>query len=285
MDKKQKMKKDLFRNFYDSALTEEHFSLIERKAARLRQGNLSGGLLWGCEVEILANPCWAGACLALHGAVREGLAVSERQALLPRDKAYFENLLSGRGGFLFGAFAGMEMVGLVALREEKTLAVALEKRILTCSFGPDGAEEPPREAWIQVVQSLCVHPDFARQKVSCFLLKAALAQASQRKGGVLFAQVAESNQTSWLQFMAHDFAIVGRWTAGHARYLLRHFTPEQRAKRRVSKRFDVAALEIERREKESALLSEALTEKLPLRLAAFWDRKESRKGQARIVFE
>ncbi len=269
--------------FSDAALMEEHFSLIQNKAARALQGDFLGDLSWGCVVEALQSPIWLDACLGLHERVFLAGEQAGRQGLVKRDEDYFLNLLTGKEGVLFGAFVGVQLIGMVALRRHEGLGEALAKKTLTCPFGERGAEAPSFADSVQVIQSLCVDPVFTKQRVGCFLLEAALAEAGRLKNSTLFAQVAAHNKQSWLKFLSHGFGIVWQWKTNYSRFLLQRFTQEEKTARSLARGFVNASLAFCGPADGDDGLRKRIKDALPNRLYVFGENDPKTKKVERLI--
>lgn len=204
----------------DGALLLEHFELLNTKALRLAQGDTQGGFLWGCEILPMSAPCWLPDILALHQSVRASLSDANKHLLLERTPCYFEKLLAGKTGTIYGAFIGPDLVGMAGALRHESAAAAAEANNLTCPPDILDAATPHKTKSAVILQSLCVHPDFSGRRVAGFLIDKVVAEA-KTTGAEVFAQISSANSRSWKPFLHQGFSLVGYWKNGHSRFLTR----------------------------------------------------------------
>jgi ribosomal protein S18 acetylase RimI-like enzyme len=174
------------------------------------------------EVKQLTSPATSvSAASLLHAQVREELPDEKKHALLPRPEAFFQNLLSGKTGALFGAFDGSELVGMVAVLPASSWQAACQAKLVGYPDADGAVAQECGEGAVGVIQSLCVLKKAKGQGVALDLIKAALAFAQEKEIHTLFAQVASDNTCSCVQFIKASFAVAATWPAPYEKHLLR----------------------------------------------------------------
>jgi hypothetical protein len=181
-------------------------------------------------VQILTGQKWLAPVSAMHERVRAEMPEACRHYLLPRPAAYYQKLLAGENGLLFGAFADEELVGSMALVWSGSFAKARSEGRLTCPDPQSRLKKKYAKGRVGIIQALGLSKDCLGRKLSCALLRAAVEAAEQQGCAHLFAQVAGDNALCWLRFMERDYAIVATWIDGHRRFLLRRQTPDEKAR-------------------------------------------------------
>ncbi|MDD5585906.1 MAG: GNAT family N-acetyltransferase [Alphaproteobacteria bacterium] len=181
-------------------------------------------------VGVLSGEIWLETVTALHEKVRAEMPESRRHFLLPKPPEYFRDLLNGKNGILFGAFADGELAGSMALVWEDSFAAARAAGRVTFPDTEGRLAKKYRKGSVGVIQAMGLQGAYMGRGFSRLLLQAAIDRAAQRGCAHLFAQAAEQNTLSWLRFLDQGFAIATAWTGGHRRFLLRWLSPEDRAR-------------------------------------------------------
>lgn len=173
------------------------------------------------EVCILAGQEWLETVMRVHIAVRATLPVGQQRFVVSREKKYFADLLSGRGGALLGMIIDERLAGFLAMVFADNYSSAIsakfvtypgEKKVLAARYGDGG---------VCVIQSMCVLKEWSGNGYSRELLCKAIAYASfQKKCKNLFAQVASQNAQSMDRFLEAGFHPVASWNVDHWRFLL-----------------------------------------------------------------
>ncbi len=182
-------------------------------------------------VQLLQGAEWLAPIMALHHRVRTDMPEAEKKFLLARPADYFRPLLQGEGGCALGAIVGGKLVGMVAVRTADHFTAAQAKTLVTYPDADGAVAALCKEQKVAVLQSLCLHGNWTGQGYSRALIEAALLWCDRQGIGQIFAQTAEANSLCWLKFLQQDFAILGQWTNGHSRYLLKRLTPREKMKK------------------------------------------------------
>lgn len=178
--------------------------------------------------KILSGASWLSSVTALHAHIRHSLPDHKKHGFLPRDEMFFAALLAGRGGTLWGVFN--EEGALVGLGAVQIHASWLAAKLAGHVSVPDETGpfmELCGEESVAVIQSLGVLPAANGKRLAQGLIQNACLWAYSQKASHMFAQVAQDNMCSWLQFLKQGFGIAAAWNKGHGRYLLyRHLKPQ-----------------------------------------------------------
>lgn len=184
----------------------------------------------GVEVVVLSGADWLDSVEAIHKKVRAALSKDEQHFLLPKERAYFQALLLGEAGLLFGAFVGGQLAGTASLVWADSVEQALSAGKLTAHDANGKLKKKYGKGKVAVIQAMGVSKDFAGNSLSKWLLKAMVEKAVEMECKHIFAQVSARNTLSWLRFLDQDFAIVSTWRSDHNRFLLRWLCPQDKAK-------------------------------------------------------
>lgn len=169
--------------------------------------------------------CEAHEAWEFHKQVRLTLPKEEKGFLQPKGAAYFKNYAAGKKGVLLGAFADVQLVGIVVVVKDHNLLGAHERGSIT-SPSARLLSQKYSSGPVCVLQAFCVCKNKISRGASSILLDACMRDAREQGSTHLFAQTAQANIKGITRFKKHGYRIVGSWEAcDHARHLL--YTPVQ----------------------------------------------------------
>ena len=182
---------------------------------------------------------WLEPVYALHNQVREELPEEKKGSLLVRPPEYFDDLIAGRTGALFGAMVEGKLAGMVAVFKSESWSAAIAAGRLTYPDLDGGVKASCGHGTVGIIQSLCVLKEYKNNGIAQELIEAAKGWSKDNNCAQLFSQVGQSNVCSWVQFMKQGFEIAEGWNGvDHSRYLLR--LAEEKALKSESKYISIA---------------------------------------------
>ncbi|MDX9690493.1 MAG: GNAT family N-acetyltransferase [Proteobacteria bacterium] len=170
----------------------------------------------------LKSKAWLDVVEDLHIRIHSEIPQEHKHALLPRTRSYFQELLTGNNGALWGVFdeETNNLVGMCAVQLcPNWVAAKVAGRItypdLDGYFWRLCAEDR-----VAVIQSLGVLRSSHGKRMAQGLIQDACLWAYSQQCTHVFAQIAQDNNCSWAKFVRQGFSIVADWKAGHPRYML-----------------------------------------------------------------